>query len=293
MLKSIEAIITSASVSTDTIKKIDIPNSNIEVSCNRISIGGISKQYQNLILFAPSLVKGDKLITQTLAFSVPYRAVNLLYMTSSKVRYIIIANSNNNLAKTINKSLPSDLKKEFYEPPIPPIRNENNYKVRFIVFDDTQLSRIDVTNLQKMPDSDVTALKVIPDNGDAEKGTVEFYRKSESYSPSAPKEKKKYLKKSSLIGAIYSDTKEAYECNMNNVFSRLKLVTEIYKGKITRLRNSAASRCTYGNADSLLTQISQSSSNFNENSINQIAPASDSLVGINSNAKINSCPLIY
>ena len=48
ILKSMEAVITGASVSTDTTNIIDIPNSDIEVDCGRVSIGEVSKQYQNL-----------------------------------------------------------------------------------------------------------------------------------------------------------------------------------------------------------------------------------------------------
>src|SRR3989338_8645926 len=168
VLKSIEAIITGASISTDTINIINIPSSDIEISCNRVSLGSLSRQYQSLILFAPSLVKGNRLITQTLAFSTPYRATNLLYITSPQLRYIIIGNTN--LANEINKSLPSDLKKEFYQS-VPQIKNLNNYKVRFIVFGDM----VDFPKaLEKMPDYDATAVRI---NGDNEKGIIEFYQK--------------------------------------------------------------------------------------------------------------------
>ena len=57
VLKSIEAIIIGASVGTDTTNIIDIPDSDIEVNCGRVSLGSISKQYQSLILFAPSSLK--------------------------------------------------------------------------------------------------------------------------------------------------------------------------------------------------------------------------------------------
>ena len=196
VLKSIEAIITGASVSTDTTNIINIPNSNIEVSCGRISLDEVSKQYQSLILFAPSLIKGDRLITQTLGFSAPYKATNLLYMTSQQLRYIIIGNTD--LAKEINKSLPVELKKEFYET-LPIIKNENNYKVRFVFFTNSDPSVLE--NLGKMPDSDVTAIKI---NGDSEKGIIEFWQK-EGASWLA-KGNSNYIGKQSLIGAVYAET---------------------------------------------------------------------------------------
>lgn len=284
VLKTIEAIITGTSVSTDTINIVDIPNSNIEVGCNRAG-----KQYQNLILFAPSLIKGDKLVTQTLAFSVPYRAVNLLYMASPQLRYIIVGD--NNLAKEINKSLPSELKKEFYQS-MPEIRNSNNYKVRFIVFG----NMIDFPKaLEKMPDSDVTAVKI---NGNGEKGVIEFWQKKGTLWIS--KGSSIYLGKQSLIGAVYSDTLDAYECNMRNVFSRLNLVTKVYfertkkllQNTITQGREAQCSQF-YNNALIQLSGILAASSSFNSGNADIISEASKSLANENKNAQIYSCTLVY
>ena len=289
VLKSIEAIITGAGVSTATINIIDIPNSNIEVSCSRVSLGGVSKQYQNLILFAPILIKGDKLITQTLAFSVPYRATNLLYMTSPQLRYIIIGN--NNLAREINKSMPSDLKKEFYQSE-PQIKSSNNYKIRFIFFE----SMVEFPKaLEKMPDSDVTAIKI---NGDNEKGTIEFWQKEGNSWLS--KGSSTYLGKSSLIGAVYADALDTYECNMQNVFSRLKLVTKIYIERTKKLTQKAVTssrqvQCNqfYNNALSHLNNILTASSTFNRENAETIADSAKLLASENKNAQINSCALIY
>lgn len=291
VLKSIEAVITGASVSTDTTNIIDMPDSSIELSCGRVSLSGVSKQYQNLILFAPSLIKGSKLITQTLAFSIPYRSTNLLYITSPQLRYIIIGDSG--LAKEINKSLPSELKKEFY-PAMPQIQNSNNYKVRFVVFGEM----IDFPKaLEKMPNYDVTSVRI---NGDNEKGIVEFYQK-DGISWQA-KGASVYVGKQALIGSVYADTLELYECNMKNVFSRLNLVTKIYSERTKKLvqeaQKTASSRqvqCNqfYNNALNHLNNIFAASSSFNRGNVDAIVDSAKSLASENKNAQIYSCPLIY
>lgn len=285
VLKSIEAIITGASISTDTINIINIPSSDIEISCNRVSLGSLSRQYQSLILFAPSLVKGNRLITQTLAFSTPYRATNLLYITSPQLRYIIIGNTN--LANEINKSLPSDLKKEFYQS-VPQIKNLNNYKVRFIVFGDM----VDFPKaLEKMPDYDATAVRI---NGDNEKGIIEFYQKDGTSWLS--KGSSFYIGKSSLIGVVYADTLDMYNCNMLNTFSRLNLVTKIYVEKTKKIMQSTASlpcKQSYGNALNHLSIVYEASSDFNKENIDKISDAAKSLADENKNAQLYSCPLIY
>ena len=292
-LKSIEAIITGAGVSTDTITTTKIPNINIEIGCNKVALGGVSKQYQNLILFSPEIIKGDKLVTHALASSTPYRATNLLYMTSPKIRYILIGN--NNLAWEINKSLPSELNKEFYDKTAPSIvNNQNNYKVRFIIFD-SNLNPNYLKNLQKMQDSDVTAIKI---NGDLQTGQVEFFQKDKSSWKS--KGASKYLTKSSLLGAVYSDTLENYECNMENTFSRLKLVTKIYIDRTNDLRDTASAEnqieCVsiYDNSLVHLGTISGNSGEFKQgNKVNEIAGAADLLSEQNKEAQKFSCALIY
>lgn len=288
VLKSIEAIITGASVSTDTTNIIGIPNSNIEVGCGRVSVGAVSKQFQSLILYAPSVIKGDKLITQTLAFNAPYRATNLLFVTSPQLRYTLIGN--NNLAKEINKSLPSELKKEFYMAK-PEVKNSNNYKVRLVLFDDM----IDFPKeLAKMPDSDVTAVKV---TGGIEKGGIEFYQKDGN--SWLFKGRSAYFGKSSLIGAVYADTLETYECNMQSAFYRLNIVTKIYAERAKKLLQAGLSKreveCNqfYNNAITQLNQISSASSSFNEENVNTIMESSKSLANENKNAQLYSCALIY
>jgi len=294
ILKGIEAIIIGASVTQDTTKIENIPSANIEIGCGRVSIDGVSKQYQNLILFAPGLLKGDKLAWQTTAFSAPYRATNLLYMTSPNVRYIIIGN--NNLVKEINKSLPFDLKVEFYQNyQNIQIKDLNNYKVRFIVFGDM----IDFPQeLKRMPDFDVTAININPN---AQKGAINFYEKKEN--SWTLKGTSSYIGQSSIVGAVYTDTLETYHCNMQNAFLRLALVTRIQTDRLEKLKNIISSRnnCAeiYSAALPLLKSISSFSSKLAESSkleisdINSLADASKKLSDINKEAQKYSCTLIY
>ncbi len=288
VLKSVDAIITGASVTIDTTKIENIPYSEIDVECNRVSIGGISRQYQNLILFSPGSIRGSKFVWQTNAFGVPYRTTNLLFITSTEVRYIIIGD--NSLAKDINKSMPSSLNKELYVT-MPEIKNSNDYAVRFIVFGGIPAFP---ASLQKMPDSDVTMLKV---SGDSNKGALDFYQKnSNSW---VLKGTSPYIGKPSLMAAAYSDAIITYRCNMQNVFLRLKLVTKVYSEKINELLKSASSikqtSCSqfYSNALADLNKISAAASSFSKESVDSISESGKSLAEENRNAQIYSCPLIY
>lgn len=299
VLKSIEAIVTSASVSTDTTTAIDIPNSNIEFSCGRISIGKSSRQYQSLILFSPSLIKGTKLITQTLAFSAPYRAANLLYLTSPKVRYIIITDSSTNyknLAREIDRTMPLALSKEYYET-MPSIKDKNDPKVKFIVVGNIDVGGIDLANLNKMPSQDVTAIKVAITG--ANRDSIDFYQKENSNFQL--KGQSPYLTKAALMGAVYSDGMEMYECSMKNAFQRLNLVTKVYNERREKLINeltgsSREARCNplYNDAKPHLVEIeTKSLASFNIVNSNSIAGAAEALAGINKKLQDRSCPVIY
>ncbi|MBI2657827.1 hypothetical protein HYX08_03995 [Candidatus Woesearchaeota archaeon] len=287
VLKSIEAIITGAGISSDTINTVNIPESDIDVGCGRISIGGVSKQYQSLILFAPGSIRGSRITTQTLSFNAPYRATNLLYATSTGARYIIIGNTN--LAREINKTLPAELNKEFYQTAAP-IVNANNYKVRIVAFEEMIPLP---SSLGKMRDEDVTSLRVI---GDAEKGAVEFYQKNGNSWLS--RGSSIYIGRNSLVAAVYSDTLEAYECSMQNAFLKLNLVTKIYAERTKKLvQSGTSSRQVQCNQfyNSALTQLNRilAAPDFNKENADIISESAKILAGENKNAQIYSCTLIY
>ena len=158
------------------------------------------------------------------------------------------------------------------------------------------------SSLAKMSDADVTAVKI---SGDNEKGTLEFYNKKGNVWEM--KGSSVYLWKQSLIGAIYTDTKETYSCNMNNVITRAKLVNEVYKKRADGIANCAglttecssispACKQIYINA---LPKFNAITSNllelpgFSTANAGSIAAASRDLSAQNKEAQKFSCPLIY
>ncbi|MBI1934904.1 hypothetical protein HYS31_00540 [Candidatus Woesearchaeota archaeon] len=298
VLKSVESIINSASVTTDTVKKEEIPASSIEIGCNRISVGRVSRQYQNLVLFAPQATNGEDIIWQTMGFNVPYRAANFLYITSQQVRYIIIGDSD--LSKEINRSLPSELNKGFYSASgTSQIKNNNDQKIRFVIVSNAR-NAPDASYLQKfqkMKDSDVTAIVF---SGNSEKGTIDFYRKKENIWEKEGHSM--YIGKAAFIGAVYSDSKELYECSMKNAFSRLRIVNKVYIEKTTKLKNDISNpSCNYQAALEELELIGDSSildpatldiGQF-QSKINNLVSASKSLSDENKELQRYSCPLVY
>lgn len=293
-LRSMESVIDGTSVSTDTSSLIAVSDLSIEVDCGKISIGKISKQYPRLVLFSPSSIKGNKIIAQTMSFSAPYKSSNLLFMTSQQIKYILIGNSD--LIKSINKSLPSEINKEnFSSYDQSKIRNSNNYKVRFVFDNLDPTSLLFPNSLSRMPDGDVSALKI---TGNLDKGSVDFYENRAGFFVS--KGTSYYIGKAALIGAIYADTLEHYECNMKNVFAKHSIVSDVYASRRTALRQASISgECNnvYDGVMSYLSTISSISKNLagtlSETDRNNLVGAVESLKIQNKEAQKFSCPMIY
>lgn len=230
ILTNLDAIFTGAKVSIGTVNLIDIPKEDIKIGCNEFFVKDVSKSLKDKIVFAPNILRGYKVITWALDWNVPYRVVNFLYLTTPWVRYIIVHDSNKEMAEYVYNTLPKELNKELV--PVGEVENKNNYKVKF-VFVNTNPNDNVLTNFGAMPDDGVKAIRISFEDG--EKGEVEFYvKKGNSWSSEG---KSYFLMKASLIGAIFASDKASYECGMKKAFKRLNIVTRMYKIRATDIKN--------------------------------------------------------
>ena len=147
-----------------------------------------------------------------------------------------------------------------------------------------------------MKDQDVTAIKATITGPN--RGGIEFYQKANSVFEL--KGRSQYLTKAGLMGAVYSNSMELYECSMKNAFQRLGLVTKVYNERRNKLvKDPPASQregqCNqlYNQARSPLLEIERKSSEFNIANSDSIAGAADALAGMNKRLQELSCPLIY
>lgn len=301
IVKGIEAIITSASVSIDTTNVVEVPESEIKVDCTSVSSGSVTKQYQNLIFFSPSSIKGNKIVMQTLAFNAPFRSSGLLYAASDRLKYVIVGD--NDVAKYINKTLPKELNREIVKAYPSSMRSPGSYRVRLVFTENIDLRSNNIPpSLQDMGDQDVTAVKI---TGDMEKGALEFYNKKEDKWAADPKGASQYLGRASMIAAVYADTRELYECSMKNAFSRHKLVAEIHIDRTEELKrgisgtNALNLECTnvYETSISHLNSIYDASARLSvaidSANIQKLHEFSKKLSDENKKAQRFSCQLVY
>ena len=287
---SLKAIIAGAEVSTDTLNFIELPKVEIEFECGKYRVGSASRNFQIMSVFAPSKIESTRLMTWTLDWNIPYRVTNFLYLTSPNVRHILVGSDS--LAYKINKSMPKELNKEWIKPSdIGSVKDKNDAKVRF-VFINTVVDNDVLQEFSKMRIGDVTALKV---EGGEDKGTVEFFEKKGSDFES--KGTSYYLRMPSLIGAVFTEYFEMYNCVMESAFKKLNIVTQIYKKKTERMKDyyndQGDAVCANDHRPADINNILSASSQFNDANIDKIDLAAGRLVVQNNDAQQDSCAGIY
>jgi hypothetical protein len=138
--RAIEAILTGSKVSADSASPGSLPVGNIEFDCDSYSVGDVERKLKQMTVFAPDLIKGKQIITWSLPWNVPFRATNLLLLTSPQVRYIFVydhlaTDDLNVFAGKLHDKMLEQLKFKKIEANVDRIKrdgvvtNTNNYKV--------------------------------------------------------------------------------------------------------------------------------------------------------------------
>ncbi len=276
ILQQLDGILTGAEVSSGTSFLIKIPKVEIELDCNSFSIGGLTKSLKTRIVFSPDLISGRQLIIYNLDWSVPYRVSNFLYLSSPEVRYVLVGG-----AEELNESLPEFMNKEIVSS-IDNLTDKNNYKVKFVFFDYTPSGTEGITNLKT---KDVTAISIDTAKGLDAYGTIEFYQVEDGQWSIGTETD--YLKKESVVGAIFAENIDQYECAMKKASKKLKIVTSIHKTRATTLSNN------YDPGSTCYTLLNQALNLLREDAGLEDTSSLVGLVSINRQLQLLGCPTIY
>jgi len=303
MLDYFDNIISGTNVKMGTVENTSLAGFSLETSPDFIKVQGSAWEgiaFRNRIVFSPDLIKGDKLITYSDYWSMPYKIDYFIYLTSNEVRYIIVDDvSTEEDSVYINQLLnllPKFTTKEVLgHTSISNIQDKNNYKVRFIFIN---MEPSSLTSFGDIEDRDFSAINIITDNTDLDTyGKVNFYKKQdnrlvldgESY----------YLGKETLLGAIYAENKDYYNASMAKALEKLDILSEIYKDNAILLKNYCETELKLLNCvdtfDSLLNRLNIILNNdgITETSFSSIYDASKDISGFNKELILNSCPILY
>jgi len=310
-------IINGAVSGEKTSSSVKIPDIEIRVSCKDYRIGNAGNDFKDVIIFSPDLIRGKNLLTWSRDFEMPFRVANLLYLTSDKVRYVFVyrdEGTSKKLEEKIYKMFPDEIKEiidvvESGELSL--IEDKNNYKVRFVFFDFDEIDKDTINiiknKIKKTRARDISILNIKPEKKYSiilNNGKLEFYKldkipykKGESY----------YVKDEFILGAIFSENIEDYNCSVIKTFEQYRVLIEIYEkrcGKILEYYedNYDEAGCSYifENVLGRLDEIKEDVDEVIKGKMDKMEEVYDKVYGIfeslenyNNALKIKSCPLVY
>jgi hypothetical protein len=306
LLKDVTSIAIGSESTTGITKELALSKASITFGCNTLRIGQKSQPLSQMVIFSPSTVQ-TPLIVHTREWSLPFRATNVVYLSSPRIRYILIGD--NTLARQVNKSMPEkfliDVYKDYAAFSLAQLQEDD--QLRIIVFGSALEVQVkNAPSLTSIPPRQLSLLG-IPDSGTPNYGTMSFYQKTQTgWTTPITKE---YLKEELLIGAIFTDNSEQFQCIKDNMLKKLRLVADIHDkrrfmlAKDTEGISHPLHRCNEAylngaDADANFQTLKASSSvsqlfDAAYAPSNVLPPLRPGLSTINKNLERLSCPLLY
>ena len=277
IMTNMQTIMTGAEVSVRTINPIEIPNTEIRFSCNSMSVGKLSKTItKNKIVFSPTVIRGRKLLAWALDWNSPYHVTNFLYLTTPNIKYVFVRSTGGD-ANRLYDLLPEEINKIIIDD-ISGITNTGNY-FRFVFFNDMP----EVPSaLISVPNKDVSAINV-----DISSNKITFYKKKgDIFNPVGDST---YLGEPMLLGALFSQDIDDYNCNLKKAFNKLNIVTQVYRKRTEVLAESRCSSYYHTEPFSSII-INSKSDNINIDEINRNI---EEIKMYNKILQSESCPTLY
>lgn len=279
---NLETIFTSTGISSGTVDVLEIPDRSFNFRCDGYEVGKSSTiPYNNKLIFAPSFMKGQELITLTLTWYAPFKVTNFLYLTMPTNRYIFSGDENK--YSVLDRILPKKMNHEFNEDPN---YKKHNYN-RFIFLNSQPVMPSDFVDVN---DNFVSALQI-----DDSTNTLTFYKKEgNKFNQTGKYNYLEDQENAFIIAAIYSDNPETFSCIMQKAFKRHSIISQIYESKATELKKSVYTACKPTYSLSLLNNyITECSNNLQICKFDSILQENTKLQQANDNLIIASCPPIY
>jgi len=276
-VSSLQSIITGSSVAPKAASIRTLPKTAVEFGCDAFTVGDLRQPIGKNIVFSPNLLNGRKLVTRSWDWNVPFHVTNFLYLTVPEVRYVFVWDGNDGsnsgkLKKLLDDALPPEtikgepaMNREFKKgSEIGSLEDQNDYKMRFVFLTesvyDAYKGSIPSARFGSLGE-DFTALVIKPDSpNQLENGKLDFYiYTGGSFGTAIPSQ---YIGTASLLGAIYSEEKETYDCIMRKAFERAEVVADVYHKRSTELKSEYRTQIsgdycesTFGRAENAVLPI--------------------------------------
>ncbi len=236
------SIFTAAGVSEKTKNSIDISglaDYTLTFNCeDDVGEYGIKDGYrvQNAIepVFAPLEIQGTRLSLWSLPYTFPFKVIDFLFITSENTKYFFLGQDY--FIDEFLDQTAADEKIRFHINAerinnLDEVQPGNNFQIRMVDFSHTIREGLPVpVSVRQMEDDKVTAIVF------SAAGQADYYQKQDAVwmklnrvpvpiiSLAGERDAAKYA-------AIFAGNDQVYQCNMQKVFRRLKLLNEVYGGK--------------------------------------------------------------
>ncbi len=259
LLSKVDLIMSGALTIPKTGQVFDMPNIPFGLECSRISMSGVSRQFPDRIIFGPDQLSGKKLIVVSQDWTVPFKISNFLYLTTSGVRYVVVANADEpaqfQTATDFLNSLPDNITKEVGNlSPTNGINDKNNYKIKLIFLSDVfplpyqKLIDLQLPDfIKRMPNSAVSGIYI---DGSSSPITVRFIKKETDLSGGVVRlnfdgEPIPVYKEPMIFGAIFAENKDEFNCSYLKAFKKLHYVSEVYRERELSISNDYSTTYSY------------------------------------------------
>lgn len=296
----LHSILNNAKESTGTLFSVKIPKSTIEYYAGEgFSVGSEIIDVGEAFSATPLSSTTKQFLIEAVPFELPFKVTNFLFASTPDIRYIIVDDdpdqTNPSYADTFYY-VAANVTKEWVVPEqtkdLQGITNRNNYKIRFVFFNDGPTDYIFPDFIW---DYDVSAIKVTIEGTNLNShGTITFYEKDGTgfVAKGTPP---KYIRKEAILGAMFAEDAGVYDYSFKHAIKKADVVAQVYKQKVSsldELYDDAVCSPLYGQIENKLGELIDALEivTIDTQSIYDLA---DEISKWNQALQINSCPQLY
>lgn len=254
VLRKLDAIFAGASLSEQTVNVVDIPELELYFVCDetgsseyRIGKAQAKSDIPVQPFFAPSAVTTTRLVTWTIPLAMPFHVMNLLYVGSPAVTYVVLY-ERDDIKKKIEKEMPKQFNFQ-YQPArgLSTLPHVPTKFVKLIFLDATGAGSKLPPSIAQLPDGNVHAIELRGGQGGGVGEVLYFKKRGNALVQNGPKvpfiaQLSEDDKSASFYAAIFSDDAISYQCNMAKAFRRMALLADVYSHRLAKINEAYASK---------------------------------------------------
>ncbi len=295
LVHSIDMILELAESSEGTSQVIPLPKKGISASCSSgcdcyFSVSGARSSFGSNVVFSEKDVDSPEAVVWSLPWKVPFRALNVLYLSNPETRKIVVFadDSFDYLKSDFQNIIPDNIFFEYTD--LDELRYDGSERTKILVF---KSSDSPITLPSSFDNAAVDVLIV--------SNKINFFKKSANSKDLNFVAAVNYPADVVwILGAFFSADKDSFVCGMKSALRRLNNVAKIFYNRASDLEKVISAPpfelyCTYPleDIDALIEKTSNVKDIVLFNVINDINFVKDDLKLKNNQLIQESCPELF